>query len=414
MAKQLVDITAGGSSGTKNDRLYTDAVNAAKKGSTAGILAGAGLGPTTSKTFGSAQDTIDSLRGQTPNDILNAFGPFKNNGSKQTGTPTQTPTTSGGGGGSKVTYIDAAGNAQKGTTTPTMPETPAEPQRTYLDDMRDQYQKMYDEAVKANDAAAKAAAERAQAQVNEGIGSLGDSYGNLNKQLYRDYMESLRVLPQEMAARGYNGGMSESARLGLDTAYGERLNENEAARIAAEAELRQQAADAEYQANAARDQANAEAQQNLYANFMNLMLQQQNDAAQRAQNMAQYGDFSGYLDLGYTQDQIDQMRKAWIAANPAMAQALGYVAPVYSSYGGGGGGSAKQTTSGTADTVKAGIDAGMTRNEIWNALAKDYEAGNITQEEFNNGIHYADYLEAAKAYNQTPTEEGYAKWRKSK
>lgn len=408
MAKKLVDITAGGSTGTKNDRLYTDAVNAAKKGSTAGILAGAGLGPTPSKTFGSAQDTIDSLRGQTPNDILNAFGPFKNNGSKQTGTP-QTPATSGGGigggtsGGSKVTYIDAAGNAQKGTTTPTTPETPAEPQRTYLDDMRDQYQKMYDEAVKANDAAAKAAAERAQAQVNEGIGSLGDSYGNLNKQLYRDYMESLRVLPQEMAARGYNGGMSESARLGLDTAYGERLNENEAARIAAEAELRQQAADAEYQANAARDQANAEAQQNLYANFMNLMIQQQNDAAQRAQNMAQYGDFSGYLDLGYTQDQIDQMRKAWIAANPAMAQALGYVAPVYSSYGGGGGGGSgssqdklkegdkKVKVNGKEYTVNSYGETrfgdNMTRGEIQRAAQQAYH---------NKEISYAEYQQVLK------------------
>ena len=313
MAMRRVDVLAGGGPNTSaKDKIRDAAVAAGKAGAAAGILAGAGHGPTPTET------------------------------------PKQTPTTSGGGigggtsGGSKVTYIDAAGNAQKGTTTPTTPETPAEPQRTYLDDMRDQYQKMYDEAVKANDAAAKAAAERAQAQVNEGIGSLGDSYGNLNKQLYRDYMESLRVLPQEMAARGYNGGMSESARLGLDTAYGERLNENEAARIAAEAELRQQAADAEYQANAARDQANAEAQQNLYANFMNLMIQQQNEAAQRAQNMAQYGDFSGYLNLGYTQSQINQMKKAWIAANPEMAQALGYVAapePVYSSYGGGGGGS---------------------------------------------------------------------------
>lgn len=221
----------------------------------------------------------------------------------------------------KVTYVDEDGNAKKGTTE----ETPAEPKRTYLDELQDQYQKMYDDAVKANNDAAKAAAERAQAQVNEGIGSLGDSYGNLNKQLYRDYMESLRVLPQEMAARGYSGGMSESARLGLDTAYGERLNENEAARIAAIMQLRQQGADAEYQANAARDQANAEAQQTLYANMMNLILQQQQDAATKAQNMAQYGDFSGYLGLGYTQSEIDQMQKAWIAANPELAKTLGYV-----------------------------------------------------------------------------------------
>lgn len=328
--------------------------------------------------------------------------------------PTTTPTQPGTSGGGKVTYIDPNGDAQKGTTEGTPEETPGEPQRTYLDELRDQYQKMYDDAVKANNDAAKAAAERALAQAEKGVGELGDQYGSLNKQLYRDYMESLRVLPQEMAARGYSGGMSESARLGLDTAYGERLNENEAARIAAIMQLRQQGADAEYQANAARDQANAQAQQNLYANMMNLILQQQQDAATKAQNMAQYGDFSGYLGLGYTKSEIDQMQKAWIAANPELAKVLGYVKtpePVYSSYSGSGGG---RKTPSIRETVQAGIEAGTDRRDIWNALAADYKAGNITQEEFNDGIHYADYLETAKSFGQTASDAGYAKWRNGK
>lgn len=298
--------------------------------------------------------------------------------------PTTTqPGTSGGG---KVTYIDPNGDAQKGTTEGTPEETPGEPQRTYLDELRDQYQKMYDDAVKANNDAAKAAAERALAQAEKGVGELGDQYGSLNKQLYRDYMESLRVLPQEMAARGYSGGMSESARLGLDTAYGERLNENEAARIAAIMQLRQQGADAEYQANAARDQANAQAQQNLYANMMNLILQQQQDAATKAQNMAQYGDFSGYLGLGYTQSEIDQMQKAWIAANPELAKTLGYVKtpePVYSSYSGGGKNntpSDEQKANGR-DLLSEAIqlkNGGTPYSQIAKALDEEAAAGTIT------------------------------------
>lgn len=301
--------------------------------------------------------------------------------------PTTTPTQPGTSGGGKVTYIDHNGDAQKGTTEGTPEETPGEPQRTYLDELRDQYQKMYDDAVKANNDAAKAAAERALAQAEKGVGELGDQYGSLNKQLYRDYMESLRVLPQEMAARGYSGGMSESARLGLDTAYGERLNENEAARIAAIMQLRQQGADAEYQANAARDQANAQAQQNLYANMMNLRLQQQQDAATKAQNMAQYGDFSGYLGLGYTQSEIDQMQKAWIAANPELARTLGYVKtpePVYSSYSGGGGKnntpSAEQKANGR-DLLNEAIqlkNGGTPYSQIAKALDEEAAAGTIT------------------------------------
>lgn len=333
---------------------------------------------------------------------------------QQTTTPTQ-PGTSGGG---KVTYIDPNGDAQKGTTEGTPEETPGEPQRTYLDELRDQYQKMYDDAVKANNDAAKAAAERALAQAEKGVGELGDQYGSLNKQLYRDYMESLRVLPQEMAARGYSGGMSESARLGLDTAYGERLNENEAARIAAIMQLRQQGADAEYQANAARDQANAQAQQNLYANMMNLILQQQQDAATKAQNMAQYGDFSGYLGLGYTQSEIDQMQKAWIAANPELARTLGYVKtpePVYSSYSGGGssgggGGSVTVSTEGLQDAILGDLNDGKDRVAIWNDLAARYKAGDITEEQFRDAIHYTDYAATAKAYNKTPTSAGYKTW----
>lgn len=333
--------------------------------------------------------------------------PNRNGAQQPTTTPTQ-PGTSGG----KVTYIDPNGDAQKGTTEGTPEETPGEPQRTYLDELRDQYQKMYDDAVKANNDAAKAAAERALAQAEKGVGELGDQYGSLNKQLYRDYMESLRVLPQEMAARGYSGGMSESARLGLDTAYGERLNENEAARIAAIMQLRQQGADAEYQANAARDQANAQAQQNLYANMMNLILQQQQDAATKAQNMAQYGDFSGYLGLGYTQSEIDQMQKAWIAANPELAKTLGYVKtpePVYSSYGGGGG-SVTVSTEGLQDAILGDLNDGKDRVAIWNDLAARYKAGDITEEQFRDAIHYTDYAATAKAYNKTPTSAGYKTW----
>lgn len=341
----------------------------------------------------------------------------KQDGAQQpTTTPTQpttTPTQPGTSGGGKVTYIDPNGDAQKGTTEGTPEETPGEPQRTYLDELRDQYQKMYDDAVKANNDAAKAAAERALAQAEKGVGELGDQYGSLNKQLYRDYMESLRVLPQEMAARGYSGGMSESARLGLDTAYGERLNENETARIAAIMQLRQQGADAEYQANAARDQANAQAQQNLYANMMNLILQQQQDAAQKAQNMAQYGDFSGYLGLGYTQSEIDQMQKAWIAANPELARTLGYVkTPSYSGYysGSGGGGSGTVSTEGLQDAILGDLNDGKDRVAIWNDLAARYKAGDITEEQFRDAIHYTDYAATAKAYNKTPTSAGYKTW----
>ena len=409
---------------TGDELLYADALKnqEARNAANNQYAAAAAAAKSGSANSSSLQGTIDPDRtgaaapprsGAITGAMAGAGRLPKPDGAQQ---PTTTPTQPGTSGGGKVTYIDPNGDAQKGTTEGTPEETPGEPQRTYLDELRDQYQKMYDDAVKANNDAAKAAAERALAQAEKGVGELGDQYGSLNKQLYRDYMESLRVLPQEMAARGYSGGMSESARLGLDTAYGERLNENEAARIAAIMQLRQQGADAEYQANAARDQANAQAQQNLYANFINLLLQQRQDAATKAQNMAQYGDFSGYLGLGYSQSQIDAMKKAWIAANPELARTLGYVkTPSYSGYysgsgGGGGGGSVTVSTEGLQDAILGDLNDGKDRVAIWNDLAARYKAGDITEEQFRDAIHYTDYAATAKAYNKTPTSAGYKTW----
>lgn len=42
-----------------------------------------------------------------------------------------------------------------------------------------------------------------------------------------------------------------------------------------------------------------------------------------AQAMAQYGDFSGYLALGMSSDQINNLRRTWLAQNPETAIALG-------------------------------------------------------------------------------------------
>ena len=52
---------------------------------------------------------------------------------------------------------------------------------------------------------------------------------------------------------------------------------------------------------------------------------------QNAETMADYGDFSGYAALGYSEAQIARMYKIWAAANPKLAYALSV-----GSYSGGG------------------------------------------------------------------------------
>ena len=47
-----------------------------------------------------------------------------------------------------------------------------------------------------------------------------------------------------------------------------------------------------------------------------------NKLLERAEALAQFGDFSGYLALGFSRDQVNNMRKTWLAANPKIAAYL--------------------------------------------------------------------------------------------
>ena len=42
---------------------------------------------------------------------------------------------------------------------------------------------------------------------------------------------------------------------------------------------------------------------------------------ERAETLAAFGDFSGYLSLGFSQDQVNQMKKTWQAMNPNISWA---------------------------------------------------------------------------------------------
>lgn len=88
------------------------------------------------------------------------------------------------------------------------------------------------------------------------------------------------------------------------------------------------------------------------------------DARERAETLAKYGDFSGYSALGYDEAAIEGMRKAWIAANPLLAYNTGaitaqqYYAMTGKSVGGSsrssgsGGGSSAGSQSSSSDVEK--------------------------------------------------------------
>lgn len=222
-----------------------------------------------------------------------------------------------------ATYIDQAGNRQTGVYEAAAEALEAEKgDLSYWEKLGQSYQKIYEDQVAANNAAAASAAQRAAENIQAQIDALRTQYQGVNKQLYRDYREQERVLPQQLAAQGYSGGLSESSRLRLGTSYEEALQQNEAARLAGETQLNATGAQAQYEARAAADQANLAALQQL--NQYQLALEQgryeqeQTQMQARAETLAAMGDFSGYLGLGYSQDEVDYLTRLWLAENPGL------------------------------------------------------------------------------------------------
>ena len=270
------------------------------------------------------------LKAGTGNGTANQTAPISTYSEIAGGTPT-------------ATYIDSNGNKKTGVIAPISKYSGS----NYFDSMRNFYDQMYNDQVAANNQALENARTRAQEATDAQLEALANGYQGTNRQLYRDYMNSQRTLPQQMAAHGYTGGLSESGRLRLQNSYQESLAENERSRMSDVSNINQALAQQLYEAQAKANAANQTAAQNRYGYLAALQEAQYKDQQNRAATMASTGDFSGYLALGYTQSQVDSLTRAWLAQNPGLlstwvsshpkdAARLGISVPT-ASYSGGGG-----------------------------------------------------------------------------
>ena len=142
---------------------------------------------------------------------------------------------------------------------------------------------------------------------------------------------------EQAAASGLNVGAGSQARLSQSNAYQQGMTAlgKAQADAASNLQLERTKAKTAYQDaiqqaikdnDARRAQALYEEAQRIDDNLVSNALNQANLDATRsstnyakmmetAQTLAHYGDFSGYLPLGYSQDQVDAMRKVWEAQN---------------------------------------------------------------------------------------------------
>ena len=193
--------------------------------------------------------------------------------------------------------------------------TPPERRPTYSETMQGYYGDRYADALAENKTAADAAAETAERDAQDALERIRGGYKSTDRQLYREYMESKRTLPQRLAAHGITGGLTESSQVRLANSYGEELAENERARLAEEAKT-YSARDARLAAaRAEQSRADAEAKrthgESLAKFWQEAEKHRRVDAAKAAALLAAAGDYSGYVGMGLTQEQADYRRSGW-------------------------------------------------------------------------------------------------------
>ena len=214
-------------------------------------------------------------------------------------------------------------------------------------------------------------------QVSSRTGGLASSYAaSVANQEYNDWMSKLEQAAQEMYQQDRsdklnNLGVLNDAYSREYGEYGDKLN----------------------QWNTDRNFAYQQAQDALTNQWKqkewdyNMSQDEYNRLAQRADNLAAYGDFSGYKALGYTDSQINKMRQAYQIAQAAKA---------------------KSGSSGSRGGKKSG-DSGNGGMKF--SVAEKYAKQGIFNQEVLDAFHkegYSDdYLESAYGYNNPASASNF-------
>ena len=112
---------------------------------------------------------------------------------------------------------------------------------------------------------------------------------------------------------------------------------------------------------------------------------------EQADTLAQFGDFSGYAALGYTEAEIAQMRTVWAAENPLLAAAIGIPAYTGVGYSGGGGGGRSYHRSsgggsGSSSSVQGPGNGSASSSAGTDSWVSVRGAGRMSWQEVSNGL----------------------------
>jgi hypothetical protein len=210
---------------------------------------------------------------------------------------------------------------------------------------------MYDAQINAERAALQEQGDQALSDAQANRDNIAKLYNQQRNAASVEWERQRRNFLEGAATSGLNTGAGSQAELSMMSMAQREQNNLGAAQAGAEAEADRNMADIRRSTQAAINEAVMKNDYQKAAALLDEYNEQYNRAMDRAEALAQYGDFSGYAAL-YGNEAAAQMRQTWVMSNPEIALALGLISQqqyaalaLYKQYpalalsGGSGGGS---------------------------------------------------------------------------
>lgn len=210
------------------------------------------------------------------------------------------------------------------TVTAPVVTTPTTTAPSYSDLLKEQ-QDAYAQIQAEQERAKRAAVEQAIGSLTQQKGEVGQGYADLFRQLYIDRRMAEKRLPQQMAAMGYTGGLTESSLLKMMTDHAEALRQGEQERINTLSDIDRAISDTELQGDISiADLAAQNAKEKLatYTSIIQAMQAQANADRQFAlqQEELAYTKLLNQLaqqnadrEFEYNKSQDEQAQENWLA-----------------------------------------------------------------------------------------------------
>jgi len=226
-----------------------------------------------------------------------------------------------------VTYITNGGDPSNPSGTPGSNTPGSNVTHNYpaVDmDNRQRINDMYDAQINAQRAALQEQGDQALSDAQANRDKIAGLYNKQRNAASVDWERQRRNFLEGANTSGLNTGAGSQAELSMMSMYQRAQNDLGAAQAQAEADADRNIADIKRSTQASINEAIAKNDYQKAAALLDEYNAEYNRAVERAEALAQYGDFSGYAAL-YGDEAAAQMRYTWIMSNPEIALAMGLI-----------------------------------------------------------------------------------------